>query len=250
MTGLAETTHFIEWNKGETFPILEPKEVHLWWQDLSSPRLDFDALYSFLTPLEKQRVEKLKIPLHKRRYVMARGLSKWLLSRYLDCEISELQFGFGPYGKPYLRNPSEMGQLYFNYSDSAGWALYAIAWNRELGVDLESRSRRVNYRRIVQRLFTPTESKVLLGLPETQQKEAFLTCWTRKEAYGKALGVGIRYPFHIISLCDSCQDSVLKLEDHIDDQSWNLYQLQISKEFIGCLVCQEDPVELRYFSLQ
>lgn len=133
-----------------------------------------------------------------------------LLCAYSGLDNAALRLGRGARGKPKLLNrlPGDHGgdgdgdhggdggrELCFNYSLSGGWALYAFAWNRALGIDLETLPRANNSAGLARRVLSAAELKAWrkLSAPAPDAAAAMLACWTRKEAYGKALGVGIRY---------------------------------------------------------
>src|SRR5438874_1805737 len=93
-------------------------------------------------------------------------------------------------GKPRLALPGPR----FNVSHSGPVALYAFSWNGEVGVDVELDRPELARERIAERFFSPAEVATLRGLPAELQPHAFLTCWTRKEAYIKARGEGLSLP--------------------------------------------------------
>lgn len=241
--------HPIPWQAVDSVPSLPPGEIHLWWQDLRSGHLDPESLHDLLNEREKRRVERFKVGSMKREFTAARGILKLLLSAYLDRPPAELAFRYGALGKPSL--PAIGGdELCFNYTDSEGFALYAFAWNRELGVDLEMLSREVRYRRIIQRRFAPAESEALLALPGEAQRRSFLACWTRKEGYGKALGVGIRFPFDCREMCVDCDSSPLSLSDHLNGEAWDIHQLYPTDDFVAALVHPSGEQPRRYLRLE
>jgi 4'-phosphopantetheinyl transferase len=82
----------------------------------------------------------------------------------------------------------------FNLSHAGRIALCAIALDRDVGVDLERARPLPDLARIARRFFSPSEADRLLRLPQVQREAAFFTCWTRKEAYVKALGRGMAVP--------------------------------------------------------
>lgn len=88
------------------------------------------------------------------------------------------------YGKPYFAK----GEFHFNLSHCKGMAV-CIFGKGENGVDIE-KSGRYNPR-IVKRIFTADEAEKLALLSEEQKPDYFLRIWTRKEAYGKAMGTGV-----------------------------------------------------------
>jgi 4'-phosphopantetheinyl transferase len=129
----------------------------------------------------------------RRRFVAARAALRRLLAEALRCAPDALAFGYEPGGRPFVAEPAP-GDLVFNVSHSGELALLAIGRGRRLGVDVERLGRRVSGEAIARRFFAPREAEALLALPEAEQPAAFLRIWTRKEAYIKALGEGLRLP--------------------------------------------------------
>ena len=239
----------ITWNPVDEVPPLAPGEVHLWWQDLHSEDLDTRSLSALLSERESRRVRRFRVEGVKREFTAARAVLKVLLAGYLRRPVDRLEFRYGPLGKPSMPPAGNGDELCFNYTDSGGYALYAFAWNRELGVDLEALSRQVRCRRIIERRFAPGESAVLLAMPEEEQQRMFLACWTRKEGYGKALGLGIRFPFDCRELCLDCGASPLSVDDHVKGGRWDIHQLYPSDNFVAALVHLSGDLHQRYLRL-
>ena len=125
---------------------------------------------------------------HRQRFVAARGALRETLAKYAGCEPGRLEFQYGAAGKPALAS----GDLHFNLSHSRGLALYAVARGREVGVDIEKVRREAALQLIAARFFPPEEAEALRALPPAERVEAFFRLWTRKEAYIKARGEGLR----------------------------------------------------------
>lgn len=238
------------WETVTEVPPIRAGEVHLWWQDLHTDRLDSQALAELMSEREARRVSRFRVDGVRREFMAARGVLKLLLSGYLGHPVHKLEFRYGPLGKPSMPPGPDGDQLCFNYTDSGGYALYAFAWNRELGVDLERLSRDVRCRRIIERRFAPRESEVLLTMPEEKRRRMFLACWTRKEGYGKALGLGIRFPFDCRELCVDCEASPLSVEDHVDGESWDIHQLYPTDDFVAALVHPRGELQQRHLRLE
>lgn len=239
----------IRWQTVDEVPDLPPGRVHLWWQDLHSDRLDVDALQGLLNERERERVERIRVDRVRHEFAAARAVLKILLSRYLDRHPAELEFSYGPLGKPSTPALENGDELCFNYTDSQGRALYAFAWNLELGVDVERLTRIVEAERIIKRYFAEKESAALLEMPEEERRRMFLACWTRKEGYGKALGVGIRFPFDCRELCIDCRASPLSVTDHIHGESWDIHQLYPATDFVAALVHPSGDYDRHYLRL-
>ena len=103
----------------------------------------------------------------------------------------KLQFRYGPKGKPELAGKASQRPLHFNVSHSHGLALYAVTREHEIGVDVERIRPDLAGEKIAERFFSSREAATLRELPAHMRQKAFYTCWTRKEAYLKAIGQGI-----------------------------------------------------------
>jgi 4'-phosphopantetheinyl transferase len=240
----------INWLAVEPWPRLESGEIHLWWACLDVDEQRRRQLALTLSVRERERAARLRFDRHRNRYITGRGIVRKLLSHYLRRPPSTIRFEIGPYGKPSVLNPVEGKQLCFNYADSKDMALYAFAHDCELGIDLESLARNIHYERIAMRKFTERESEALLELPDHKGRQAFLACWTRKEAYGKAKGFGICYPLDSVNLCTDCTTSSMTIADNSllnGDEYWTLQQFYPNDHFVATIVYAGGARELRFF---
>ncbi len=116
------------------------------------------------------------------------------LARELPCVLRPKKrvSAYGPKGKPALA--ARERPLRFNVSNSGDLAAYAFTFDCEIGVDVEHRRRLLEIESIAQRFFAPDEVAELMDLPESERPDGFFNCWTRKEAYIKAVGDGLSVP--------------------------------------------------------
>ena len=172
---------------------LDSEKVHLWLAFPGHNALDqfgHDA-WAWLGERERFRALRLSDARQRALYLEARIGLKILIEAYTGLPRDRITLEYGPRGKPELGKPLQW--LQFNYSMSSGYVLYAFSRDRELGVDLEMHPRDVHVQRLSNRILSKPEKQYFDNLPKTQQHAAMLDWWTRKEAYGKLLGVGIRY---------------------------------------------------------
>lgn len=108
-----------------------------------------------------------------------------ILGAYLNLDPRAVEFAFNPQGKPGVAG------IYFNVSHSDALAAIAVSRTREVGIDIERMDARAASEKVPERFFAPAEVAALRALPEHLQTEAFFRCWTRKEAYVKARGLGL-----------------------------------------------------------
>jgi 4'-phosphopantetheinyl transferase len=168
--------------------------VQIWRAQLEalSPA-ELGELSALLDAGEHARAARFHFERDQRHYIASRGLLRRLLSDALDKPASALVFKYGAHGKPML-SPSDRN-LCFNLSHSAGWAMFALAWDCDVGIDLESIVRLKRDANglagLAARVLSARELAVWQALPETARDAAFLRAWTRKEAYAKATGQGL-----------------------------------------------------------
>jgi 4'-phosphopantetheinyl transferase len=174
--------------------ILHQTDVHVWRAALDMPASYVQDLWRALTADERQRAERYIFAKDCTHFVVARGLLRVLLGRYLRQDPHDLRFTYGPRGKPALAAGMDEGSLRFNVSHSHGLALYALTHGRDLGVDVERIRPEIVEEQVAERFFSPREVTLLRALPVSLQASAFFACWTRKEAYIKATGEGLALP--------------------------------------------------------
>lgn len=120
----------------------------------------------------------------------ALSLTGELLARYALRELSgipanQLRFAVQESGKPVLESPQG---YYFNVSHSGDLCACAAA-RVPVGIDVQQ-MKPVRFEAIARRYFQPEEQSQLAQ--QEDPMEMFYTLWTKREAIGKCLGVGLR----------------------------------------------------------
>lgn len=148
-----------------------------------------------LSPKERARSQRFLDERDSYRYDVTRGRLREILSGYVGLPPAQIAFRYGDRGKPYLEVEPP---VWFNLSHSADLAAVAVSTDFELGVDIE-RLRPVR-RDLPDRYFSRSEAAALAALEGDAWRAAFFRCWTRKEAFIKALGEGMRQPLDSFSV--------------------------------------------------
>lgn len=166
-------------------------EVQVWQFGLERTESELAELESLLSPDELDRANRFFTPELKSRFVAARGMLRRLLAIWASANASELSFEYGSWGKPRLSTKWDShGDRQFNLSHSADRA--AIALSREaVGVDLEVANPRTNHRAIASQIVSPQESTTWEKLGKSTLAVEAMRLWVCKEAFLKAVGLGI-----------------------------------------------------------
>lgn len=228
---------------------LEDGEAHVWHASLVRTPQATDRLRRLLSPDELERAAKLRFERHQRRFVVARGILRALLGRYLRVHPSELSFSYGHHGKPTLDGPYRTGP-HFNLSHSHEVAVYVVARGRHVGIDVERVRTDVAAEQIADHYFSRRELAALRALPAEARPEAFFTCWARKEAYLKARGEGLSFPLDQfdVSLAPGLPAALLATQDDPAEAArWSMVALETVDGYAGALVVEGPLRRLRYW---
>ncbi len=220
--------------------VLPADEVHVWKADLEPSAAQVQCFVEILSPDERARAARFHFARDRDRWTVARGQLRALLARYLGGLPDQFRFSLGPHGKPALAAPAGT-HLRFNLSHSAGLALYAVARGREVGVDVEALRPDFATDEIAERFFSPTERRALRAVPPERRCEAFFACWTRKEAYIKARGLGLAIPLDAfdVSLAPDEPAALLATRDEPGESvRWSLEALAPGPGFAGAVVAE------------
>jgi 4'-phosphopantetheinyl transferase len=214
-----------------------------------------------MTPDERTRSARFKFERDQQRFIVARGVLRDLLGRYLQIPPSQISFVYNAFGKPDL-GPEFASRLTFNLSHSrwgprsAGLALIAIATASNVGVDLEYIRAQSDDADIARCFFSAAEVEYLMARPSHLYAEAFFSCWTKKEAYLKACGEGLAIPLNSFSVpmrSDSAQTPVdlhVASKDLVPTKRWSLYTLRPAPGYAGALAIEGTGWRLRQWQWQ
>jgi 4'-phosphopantetheinyl transferase len=233
------------WTEPPLSPSLETGAVHVWRVALDQPDDKLDRFRRTLEPDELDRASRFHFEEHRRHFIVARGFLRSVVARYLKTQPESLRFSYGAYGKPGLASEHV---LRFNLSHSHEVALLAVGLKAELGVDVEHIRADFASEEIARRFFSRAEVDVFNALPKEEQVAAFFRCWTRKEAYIKAIGKGLSQALDAfdVTLAPDVQPALLRVEG--DDASrWLLRNVDVGEGYAGALAVERPVAEVRFF---
>lgn len=172
-------------------------EAHLWRIDLQVDADELTRCRGLLTEQELQRASRFRFDRHRRRFTVRRAQLRRLLALYLGIEPRAVSFQTGQREKPYLAahlTRDQQEPLQFNLSDCKDVAFVGVKVGLELGVDVEIVRPMPDALSISRSFFAQEEQEVLAAASQAETHATFFRCWTRKEAYIKAIGKGLAVP--------------------------------------------------------
>jgi len=233
------------WETPLRFPTLANQEAHVWCANLDYSTADLAHFFALLSSKEKDRAQRFHFAVHRNRFTAARGLLRTLLGRYLQLPPQAIEFAYNEHGKPKLvTHPT----LQFNLSHSQNVALFAFAYNFDLGIDIEFKKESRDLDGIAQRFFSTNESALLHSLTGAAKTQAFFNGWTRKEAFLKALGLGLSYPLKQVEVSMAATQPAQFIALHDKDlqlTDWFIYELKPLANYAAALVVKGKLLNLK-----
>jgi 4'-phosphopantetheinyl transferase len=107
--------------------------------------------------------------------------------------------GDAKHGKPFVVGDDDLS---FSVSHSGSTALLAVARNATVGVDVEAVRTRPNLEKLAARVLAPDALHEFSAADESARLVTFLRAWTEKEAYLKAIGLGIATDLRAVTIPD------------------------------------------------
>jgi 4'-phosphopantetheinyl transferase len=235
------------WNPPPKIIELQSGEIHVWCVDLDGLSAQVNQLIQLLTPDEQARANIFKHEQARMRFVVGRATLRELLGEYAGLDPSSLKFNYSSRGKPELAN-SGGERLTFNVSHSGELALIAVGRLFPLGVDIERLRSARHDLAIAKRFFSQRESTVLESLTEAERPVAFMTLWTRKEAWLKATGSGITGKLDGAEMTFQAGERarIISIDgSRTEAERWTLVDLKPANGFVGALAAKACSLNVR-----
>jgi 4'-phosphopantetheinyl transferase len=153
----------------------------------------------------------------------------------------DVVFSYGSRGKPELAGEPVNPGLQFNLSHSDSAAILAVTKGPRVGVDVERIRPEFGTDEVAQRFFAAGEVQRLQALQPANRADAFFACWTRKEAYIKALGEGLSVPLDSFEVAfgTSVPARLLAVKnDPGAPERWSLYDIAAPQGFKAALMAE------------
>src|SRR5262245_58131154 len=124
-----------------------------------------DRYRSLLTEDEARRADRFVHFKDTALFVLGRALARTMLSTYAGVQPHDWCFEIDEHGRPSLvQRPDGVPDLRFNLTHTSGLVACAVAFGREVGVDVERIDRRLVHD-VAERYFSAREVADLRALP-------------------------------------------------------------------------------------
>ncbi len=152
------------------------------------------GMLALLSPEERAKADRFAFAHDRDCYVAAHALLRATLSDFFTRAPQDWAFVTTAWGKPRVHASDASARLCFNLSHTRGHVAVAVALDREVGVDVERIAPDRADEEVARQLFAPAEFAAFQEEPQAGRAEAFFDIWTLKEAYIKAVGLGVALP--------------------------------------------------------
>ncbi|MGD1000435.1 MAG: 4'-phosphopantetheinyl transferase superfamily protein [Candidatus Brocadiia bacterium] len=247
---MSDTSSQYQWTPPPDNPVPDESEVHVWRASLRREASKIPSLLQLLSEDERSKAARFSLQEVREQFIVGRAILRGILGRYLHVEPERVQFNYGPHGKPAVAPECGGEGISFNMSDSYGLAIFAVARRRQVGIDLERVRSDVPCERMAKRFFAEAELKAFLALPADQRQKGFFNCWTRKEAYLKAIGIGLSFPLKnvAVSLAPCEPAAILAIQgDPGQAGQWSLTALHPDPAYSAALAAEGRECRLRFW---
>ena len=218
----------------ESFPSLADDELHIWWLPLKLDQAQSTVALNLLSDLQRDKYQRRAASKLKKNYLAGRYFLLHLLGAYTAQAPQQIKLSYSRLNKPSLSDSSL--EVEFNFTDTQGYGVFAFSKRRQVGIDIESSSRKINFKGIADRRFTKQELDFVYQNAELNPQRC-LSIWTRKEAYGKATGMGINFQMNQRNLYQASTDNSYEYKFEDDNETkWRCLQLQLGDQFISSVV--------------
>ena len=200
--------------------------VHVWVIRFEDMKAAADRWVDILTDNEVGRAGRFYRTIDGLKFAGTRVILRRLLGRYTTTQPKDVILRISPLGKPMVETGGH-SSINFSVSRSGDFAVMAFSRTKRIGIDIEFVDESILSFR------NTRDAARMFGLPVSRMASpaagpSFYNGWTRREAYLKALGIGL-FNESAKTLCS------------VDENVWLVKPLAIAPGYAGA-VAVERPV--------
>ncbi len=187
-----------------------------------------------LSDAERAAIARARTAALRHRRTVALAARRAILAPLLGVHPAEVSYAVGAHGTPSLAAPLA-DRWHFNASDTGGLGALAVGRHGPLGLDLEHRVVTPDLAAVADRVFAPDELAAWCANHHSAG-DVFFRIWTRKEAYLKALGIGLPEDLREVAVSPSAEDPAIVKRWHEDPTTWHVDDVSPAPDIAGALV--------------
>jgi 4'-phosphopantetheinyl transferase len=215
-------------------------KAEVWTGHLDRPPAQAELLRAVLSGEELRRAARLRAEHARTSFILSRAYLRGVLAQYLRVPPARIPLAAGPSGKPLVLG----SELRFNISHSGGLFVCIVATGEEVGIDIERVRSVPDMARMARRFFAPAELESWNRMPDAQRQLAFFRCWTRKEAFLKATGDGLKRALDSFAVSlEVCAGNCL-IAPPEDVARWHVQSFAPAEGFVGAIATAGEPLAI------
>jgi len=198
------------------------------------------AAIAVLSADERERAQRFILPRHRLQFVERRAALRRLLGERRGRGAARVRLSTAIDGKPSLAAPLDRSGVTFNQSHCGDLSVYAFASRTDVGIDVEAIRVIEDADHVASIAFSKREYETYERLPPSDKPIGFLNCWTRKEAFVKAVGSGLSHSLDgfDVSLMPNEPPRLLRLGSIDGSSGWQLHSFFPVSGFIAALAAR------------
>jgi 4'-phosphopantetheinyl transferase len=224
-------------------------EVLYIWYLIVRDDIEVTDLIDDLSGEEQEKARLFKSEPGRARFIVSRYFERAVLAQHTGLRPRDICYSRGPYGKPGLENRIPDRGLSFNLSHSKNLIVIAVTGGPAVGVDAEFGEPGLPFMDIAGAYFHAAELEHLRRLPEGRRDQDFFRIWTSKEAYIKAIGMGLSRPLASFSILvgDQLPDQSTTATLNDETGEWSIIELSLAPGYYVTAVVQGRPRKVALF---
>lgn len=212
-------------------------EAHIWIAYVKEHNIPWLLVQykALLSDYEIGKYNRFYFKRHSKSYLVSHALLRTTLSRYSSVLPAQWIFSQNSYGHPCIHSSGNRVPLQFNISRTEHAAVCVITSDIDCGIDIESQEKLDDLDHLSIQVLSPMELGNFRHIAADAKKERFLTYWTLKESYVKALGIGLSIPLQNISfMLDTDGDPKLMFhpETSVRPSDWQFTTIKLPNEHL------------------